>query len=59
VNVTLIVHLLFAAKLAPQVVADTAKSPEVEIAMPVSVPVCLLAKVNVFALLVMPTFCFA
>ncbi len=36
VNVTLIVHFALEAKLAPHVVADTAKSPVVEIAMLVS-----------------------
>jgi len=36
VNVTLIVHFPFAARLVPHVVADTAKSPVVEIAMLVS-----------------------
>lgn len=33
VKVTLILYLLFAAKVAVQVVDDTAKSPAVEIAM--------------------------
>jgi len=33
VNVMLIVHLPFAAKLVPHVVAETAKSPVVEVAM--------------------------
>jgi hypothetical protein len=36
VNFTLTVHLLLAAKLVPHVVADSAKSPVVEIAMLVS-----------------------
>ena len=36
VKVTLIVHLLWAARLVVHVVADTAKSPVVEIAMLVS-----------------------
>jgi hypothetical protein len=39
VNVTLIVHLPLAARLVVQVVADTAKSPVVEIAMLVSATV--------------------
>ena len=55
VNVTLIVHLPFAAKLVVQVVADTAKSPVVEIAMLVSATVWLLVRTNVFAVLVAPT----
>jgi hypothetical protein len=42
VNVTLIVHLPFAAKLVPHVVADTAKSPVVEITMLVNVTAWLL-----------------
>jgi hypothetical protein len=36
VNFTLTVHLLLAARLVPHVVADSAKSPVVEIAMLVS-----------------------
>jgi hypothetical protein len=36
VNVTLIVHLPLAATLVVHVVVETAKSPVVEIAMPVS-----------------------
>ena len=56
VNVTLIVHLPLAARLVPQVLAETAKSPVVEIAMPVSATVWLLVRVNVFAALVVPTF---
>ncbi len=36
VNVTLIVHLLLAPRLVPHVVAETAKSPDVDIAAPVS-----------------------
>lgn len=59
VKVTLIVHFFFAARLVPHVVADTAKSPVVEIAMLLSVTDWLLVKVNVFGLLVVPTFCFA
>ena len=39
VNVTLIVHLPLAARLVVHVVAETAKSPVVEIAMPVSATV--------------------
>ena len=37
VNVTLIVHVLLAARPVVQVVADTAKSPVVDIAMPFNV----------------------
>ncbi len=55
VNVTLIVHLLLAAKLLEQVVADTAKSPLGEIAMLSRLTLKLLVKVNVFGALVMPT----
>ena len=57
VKVTLIMHLLLADRLVVHVVADTAKSPVVEIAMPVSATVWLLVKVNVFAGLVLPTTC--
>ena len=57
VKVTLIVQLLLAAKLVVHVVSDTAKSPFVEIAMPVSAIVWLLVNVNVFSGLVVPTFC--
>jgi hypothetical protein len=59
VNVTLIVHLPLAARLVVQVVAEIAKSPVVEIAMPVIATVWSLVKVNVFAALVVPTFCAA
>ena len=59
VKVTLMVHFPFAARLAPQVVADTAKSPVIDIAMLASVTDCLLVRVKVFGLLVVPTFCFA
>ena len=57
VNVTLIVHLLLATRLVVHVVADTAKSPLVEIATIVSATVWLLVKVKVFAKLVVPTVC--
>ena len=57
VNVTLTVHVFLDAKLVVQVVADTAKSPVVEIAMLVSVTVWLLVRVNFFAALVVPTVC--
>src|SRR5271163_2916965 len=46
VKVTLIVHFALAARLAVQVVAETAKSPVVEIEMPVSATLCLLVSVN-------------
>ena len=49
VNVTLIVHLPLAARLAVQVVAETAKSPVVEITILSSSTVWLLVRVNVFA----------
>jgi|SRR5690348_10062694 hypothetical protein len=55
VKVTLIVHLLLAARLVVQVVVDTAKSPVVEIAMLVRAIAWLLLSVNVFAALVVPT----
>ncbi len=67
-KVTLIVHegtlasatalALLPPRLVPQVVADTAKSPVVEITILFSVGPALL-KVNVFAALVVPTPCFA
>ncbi len=57
VNVTLIVHLPLAARLDVQVVADTAKSPLVEIAMFSRLTLWLLVRVNVFAALVVPTVC--
>jgi hypothetical protein len=56
-NTKLIVHFPLAAKLVVQVVADTAKSPIVEIAMLVRVTVWLLVRVNVFAALVVPIAC--
>ena len=55
-NTTLIVQLDLAPRLAPQVVAETLKSPVVEMEMPVSDTLCLLASVNGFATLVAPTF---
>ena len=55
VNVTLILQLDLAAKLVVQVVVETLKSPVVEMAMLVSATVCLLASVNTFAGLVVPT----
>jgi hypothetical protein len=57
VNVTLIVHLPLAVRLVVHVVADTAKSPVVEIAMLSSAAVWLFVKVNVFGELVVPTVC--
>jgi len=55
VNITLIVHLDLAAKLAEQVVAEMLKSPVVWVEMPVSATLCLLARVNTFATLLVPT----
>ena len=55
VNVTLILQLDLAARLAVQVVVETLKSPVVEIAMLLRVTLCLLARVNTFAGLVVPT----
>jgi hypothetical protein len=56
VNVTLIVQLDLAARLVVQVVEETLKSPVVEITMLLSATLCLLARVNTFARLVVPTF---
>ena len=56
VNTTLIVQLDLAARLVEQVVAETLKSPVVPIEIPVSATVCLLASVNNFAVLLVPTF---
>jgi len=56
VNTTLIVHLAFAARLVVHVVVETAKSPDVEIPMPVSATVCSLVRVNTLAGLLVPTF---
>jgi len=53
------VHFALAFKLASHVVAETAKSPIVEIAIPVRSTGWLFVNVNVFAALVVPTFCFA
>jgi len=53
-NVTLMVHLLLAARLVVQVVADTAKSPVVEIAMLVNSTLWLLVRVILFGKLVVP-----
>ena len=52
-------HFALAFKLASHVVAETAKSPIVEIAIPVRSTGWLFVNVNVFAALVVPTFCFA
>jgi len=54
VNTTLMVQLDLAARLVVQVVADALKSPVVEIEMPVSATLCLLASVNTFAGLLVP-----
>jgi hypothetical protein len=54
-NTTLIVQLVFAARLAPQVVVETLKSPVVEITMLLSVTLWLFLSVNVFGRLVVPT----
>jgi hypothetical protein len=55
VNTTLIVQVDLAARLVVQVVVETAKSPVVEITMPVSATVCSLVRVNTFAGLLVPT----
>jgi hypothetical protein len=59
VNTTLMVQEDSALRLLVQVVAETLKSPVVEIAMPVSATACLFASVNTFAGLVVFTFCAA
>ena len=60
VKVTLIVQWLPALPMAgrrvPHVVAETAKSPIVEIAIPVRSTGWLFVNLNVFAALVVPTF---
>lgn len=56
VKVTLILQLVFAASVLPQVVEETLKSPLADGLMPVSVTLCLLARVNTLAALVTPTF---
>ena len=53
-KVTLTLQSSLAAKFVEHVVAETAKSPVVEIAMPVSVTFCWLISVKVFAVLVVP-----
>ncbi len=59
VKTTLILQLDLAAKLVEQVVVETLKCPVVEIAMPVSGTLCLLASVNTLAALVVFTVCAA
>jgi hypothetical protein len=54
-NTTLMVQLVLAARLAPQVVVETLKSPVVEITMLESVTLWLFLRVNVFGRLVVPT----
>jgi hypothetical protein len=54
-NTTLMVQLVLAARLVVQVVAETLKSPLVEITMLSSVTFCLLVRVNTFAGLLVPT----
>jgi len=54
-NATLILQLASAARLAPQVVVETAKSPVDEIEIPVSALAVLLVKVNALAALLVPT----
>jgi hypothetical protein len=58
-NVTLIAHFSLVDKVVVQVVADSAKSPVVDILMPVKATGRSFIKVNVFAALVVPTFCLA
>src|ERR1700674_4240312 len=54
-NTTLMVQLVLAARLAPQVVVETLKSPVVELTMLSSVTLWLFLSVNVFGRLVVPT----
>jgi len=54
-NVTLILQLALAARVVVQVVVETLKSPVVEITMLLSATLCLFARVNTFAVLVVPT----
>ena len=54
-KVTEIVQEDFAARLDPQVVAETPKLPVVDAEMPVSATLCRFFRVNVFAALVSPT----
>jgi hypothetical protein len=54
-NTTLMVQLVLAARLPPQVVVVTLKSPVVEITMLSSVTLWLFLSVNVFGRLVVPT----
>jgi hypothetical protein len=55
VNTTLIVHVVLAARLVVQVVAETLKSPVVEITMLFSVTLWLFVRVNTLGRLVVPT----
>ena len=56
---TLIVHFAFLAKLLPQVVAETAKAPPVEMLMLFKLTFRSFVKVNVLAALVLPTIVLA
>ena len=56
VKVTLILQVVLAARLDPQVVVETAKFPVVVMVIPVSATLCLLLSVNTFAVVVVPTF---
>ena len=56
-NTTLMVQLVLGARLAPQVVVETLKSPVVEITMLLSVTLWLFFSVNVFGRLAVPTVC--
>lgn len=55
VKITLIVHLVLAARVAEQVVAEMLKSPVVEALIPVSATDCRLDSVNTLATLDDPT----
>ena len=55
VNTTLIVQLVLATRLAPQLVVETLKSPVVEITTPLSATLWLFLRVNTFGRLVVPT----
>jgi hypothetical protein len=57
VNVTLIVQLVFAGRVAAQVFADTAKSPLTEMEILCTETLWWLVRVKFFATLVVPTVC--
>lgn len=54
-NTILIVHFNFAARLLPHVVAETLKAPLVEMVMPFKLTFWSFIKVNILAVLALPT----